>query len=120
MQPLPAPTDDREAREREVAARKWLASSSGGRALVVDREAGPKAPKAARTQEAYQDAATAAAATMTATTPTTSTPASAAIAEGARDPSAAAVDASSRPPVMMTTTSPTDKRILRSASRRGK
>jgi len=53
MQPLAAPADDREARDREVAARKWLATS-GGR---TDRDAGvgPNAPKAARTQEAIDD-----------------------------------------------------------------
>lgn len=88
MQPLPAPADDRElreVREREVAARKWLAGS-GGRG-TVDREAEPKAPKAARTQEACDN-----------------------------DPGESPAD--TRPPVM--TNTPTDKRVLRSASRRGK
>lgn len=89
MQPLPAPADDRElreVREREVAARKWLAGS-GGRG-TVDREAEPKAPKAARTtQEACDN-------------------------DTGESP------ADTRPPVM--TNTPTDKRVLRSASRRGK
>ena len=88
MQPLPAPADDRElreVREREVAPRKWLASS-GGRG-TVDREVEPKAPKAAKTREACEEG-------------------------DSKDPSPA-----TRPPAM---TTPIDKRVLRSASRRGK
>jgi len=106
MQPLAAPTDDREAREREVAARKWLAIR-GGRA-DRDAGAGPKAPKAARTQEA--------------------------IDEDQDDDDDDEEDddlphqkregkdeGESRPQVMTTTNAtPTDKRVLRSASRRGK
>ena len=89
MQPLPAPADDRElreVREREVAARKWL-SSSGGRGAGDKEDTGPKAPKAAKTQEACDD-----------------------------HPEPPSAD--TRTPV--TTTSLTDKRVLRSASRRGK
>lgn len=88
MQPLPVPADDRElreVREREVTARKWLASSGGQGA--IDKEAGPKAPKAARTQEVRDE-------------------------DDTEKPSA-----DIRSPVMSV---PTDQRVLRSASRKGK
>jgi len=104
MQTLPAPTDDREAREREVAARKWLAIG-GGRAMD-DREAGPKAPKAARTQEANEEEEEEDQETKTVNKDKEM------IEEERRE-------RETRPKVMMTTT-PTDKRVLRSASRRGK
>jgi len=95
MQPLAAPADDREAREREVAARKWLAIR-GGRA-DRDAGAGPKAPKAARTQEAIVDDD-----------------------HSPNQKREEKDEGESRPQVMTTTTTPTDKRVLRSASRRGK
>ena len=60
---------------------------------MVDIEAGPKAPKAARTQETYED-------------PTTTT-----LEHGKT------VTETHHPPV---TTTISDKRVLRSASRRGK
>lgn len=65
---------------------------------MVDREAGPKAPKAARTQEANDDEEED---DIT-----------------KRKQKKDTKTGESRPQVM--TTTPTDKRVLRSASRRGK